>query len=142
MASIIRTVINTPEQVRAFLAYEKMSIKDFAAVLKITPQYLGGVLNRRLPFSNNLKSKIEAEVNRRERVKFSNLAELGTDCVTVRVRFTPYEWHTLRASLSSDFELEKEIRNFISNEAGLCENIGSFEDGLKKDAEFWQSLKR
>lgn len=133
-------VIDTPQQVRDFLALEKMSIKDFAAVLKVTPQYLGGVLNGRLPFSDNLKSKIEAEINARQGERFSNLVELHADCVAVRVRFTTYEWHTIQAFLPADFDLEKAIRNFINDKAGLSGDIGTFADGVKQDAQFWETL--
>lgn len=114
MAIYYPVTIDAPA-VKRFLAAEKMSIKDFAGIIKCTPQHLSGVLSGRLAFAESLKEKILAEIEKRNENKFSTISEKSwiNDTYSVKVRFTSWEWHNITRNLPSDLDLEEKLRDFV-----------------------------
>lgn len=111
-------------EVKRYLAAEKLTIKDFAQLIKCTPQHLSGVLSGRIPFAESLRQKIGAEIIRRNRAKFSDIAKEDwlSDCYTLKIRFTSWEWHNITERMPSSTDLEEKIRDYVLFE--LLSDIG------------------
>lgn len=113
-----------PNEVKSYLAAEKLTIKEFAKMIKCTPQHLSGVLSGRLPFAESLREKIGAEISRRNSSKFSDIAKEDwlAGCYTLKVRFTSWEWHNITEHIPSTTNLEEKIRDYVLFE--LLSDIG------------------
>ena len=106
----------TLDGIKHYLASEKLTIKEFAKIIRCTPQHLSGVLSGRIPYAESLQSKIAAEISRRNGGKSDNIshgAEWPKDIYTIKIRFTAYEWGHILAFIPADINIEEKIRDFV-----------------------------